>query len=93
MFKKVVPPHQHTKSYVVQSGKISGITFLDFDTLYAYKHIKHSVKMCQTLKVILLLYVYYKFKYYICSYNLWCYIIRYNTSIVLDNSTVYKTII
>jgi hypothetical protein len=27
----------HTKSYVVLTGKISGITVLDFDTLYAYK--------------------------------------------------------
>jgi hypothetical protein len=27
----------HTKSYAVRTGKISGITVLDFDTLYAYK--------------------------------------------------------
>jgi len=28
---------KHTKSYAVLTGKISGITVLDFDTLYAYK--------------------------------------------------------
>ena len=28
---------KHTKCYAVRTGKISGITVLDFDTLYAYK--------------------------------------------------------
>jgi hypothetical protein len=32
---KIVTFPKHTKSYAVRTGKISGITVLDFDTLYA----------------------------------------------------------